>query len=85
MQLNLLAQTALAAGLIIIMFGIGLSLTRQDFLNVFGQVIAANALGVCSISTIVGPLKVPVPFMHHNRCSAGTLDIIAVHGGIFPQ
>ena len=36
MQLNLLAQTALAAGLIIIMFGIGLSLTRQDFLNVFG-------------------------------------------------
>jgi predicted Na+-dependent transporter len=57
MQLNLAVQAALAAGLIIIMFGIGLSLTRQDFLNVFGQVIAANALGVCSISTIVKPLE----------------------------
>jgi len=36
MQLNLLVQAVLATGLIIIMFGIGLSLTRQDFLNVFG-------------------------------------------------
>ena len=36
MQLNLAVQAVLAAGLIIIMFGIGLSLTRQDFLNVFG-------------------------------------------------
>jgi BASS family bile acid:Na+ symporter len=36
MQLNLVVQAILAAGLIIIMFGIGLSLTRQDFLNVFG-------------------------------------------------
>ena len=47
----------LAAGLIIIMFGIGLSLTRQDFLNVFGQVIAANALGVCSITTFAKRLE----------------------------
>lgn len=36
MQLNLVVQAALAAGLIIIMFGIGMSLVRQDFLNVFG-------------------------------------------------
>jgi BASS family bile acid:Na+ symporter len=35
MQLNLVVQAILAAGLIIIMFGIGLSLTRQDFLYVF--------------------------------------------------
>ena len=37
MQLNLVVQAALAAGLVIIMFGIGLSLTWQDFLNVFGH------------------------------------------------
>ena len=37
MQLNMLVQAVLAAGLMIIMFGIGLSLTRQDFLNVFSQ------------------------------------------------
>ena len=36
MQLNLVVQIALAAGLIIIMFGIGLSLTGQDSLNASG-------------------------------------------------
>ena len=51
MQLNLLAQTALAAGLIIIMFGIGLSLTRQDFLNVFAH---RTALSVGLAAQIVG-------------------------------
>jgi BASS family bile acid:Na+ symporter len=35
MQLDTLVQAALALGLIVIMFGIGLSLTGQDFLNVF--------------------------------------------------
>ena len=35
MQINLVMQVVLAAGLMIIMFGIGLSLTRQDFLKVF--------------------------------------------------
>jgi BASS family bile acid:Na+ symporter len=33
----MVAQAVLAAGLMIIMFGIGLSLTRQDFLNVFSH------------------------------------------------
>lgn len=37
MQLNLAVQAILAAGLVIIMFGIGLSLTRHDFLNVFAH------------------------------------------------
>jgi len=37
MQLNMLAQAVLAAGLMIIMFGIGLSLTRLDFLKVFSH------------------------------------------------
>ena len=35
MQLNLAVQAALALGLVVIMFGIGLSLTGRDFFNVF--------------------------------------------------
>ena len=34
MELDLIAQVVLAIGLMTIMFGIGLSLTRQDFINV---------------------------------------------------
>ena len=37
MQLNLIVQVFLAVGLVIIMYGIGLSLTRRDFLNVFSH------------------------------------------------
>ena len=51
MQLNLAVQAVLAAGLIIIMFGIGLSLTRQDFLNVFAH---RTALSVGLAAQIVG-------------------------------
>jgi hypothetical protein len=36
MQLNVVVQAVLAVGLIIITFGIWLSLTRQDFLNASG-------------------------------------------------
>lgn len=37
MQLNLALQAALAAGLMIIMFGIGLSLDKRDFSSVFSR------------------------------------------------
>ena len=51
MQLDLIMQTVLPAGLIIIMFGIGLSLTRQEFLNVFGH---RTALLVGLAAQIIG-------------------------------
>jgi BASS family bile acid:Na+ symporter len=51
MQLDLIMKTVLPAGLIIIMFGIGLSLTRQEFLNVFGH---RTALLVGLAAQIIG-------------------------------